>query len=129
MRNCDDERPGAFQWPFSFFAPVVVCPSHFSFFTWHSCVQLLFFSMYLEKDGAHSRRRRPTRARPCCWLADVKKRYFRLFIYLFIRERFALLDRPASRSLVLYFLYSLCRVLFFGEENFNVRKQHLEIFT
>jgi hypothetical protein len=82
--------------------------------------------MYLEKDGAHSRRPELVRAG---WLADVKKRYFRLFIYLFIRERFALLDRPASRSLVLYFLYSLCRVLFFGEENFNVRKQHLEIFT
>lgn len=87
------------------------------------------FRCISKKDGAHSRRRRrPELVRAAGWLMSKRDISVYLFIYLFIYS--FLKDSPclASRSLVLYFLYSLCRVLFFGEENFNVRKQHFRNF-
>lgn len=82
MKNCDDERPGAFQWPFFFFCARCCVSVSFLLFTWHSCVQLLFFSMYLEKRWRTLTT--TTRARPCCCWLMSKRDISVLFIYLFI---------------------------------------------
>lgn len=108
------------------------------FFCARCCVSISFLLFYLafvctiiilfdvsRKKMAHTHDDDPSSS---VLLAGWCQKEIFPFIYLFIYS--FLKDSPclASRSLVLYFLYSLCRVLFFGEENFNVRKQHFRNF-